>query len=80
MYASESLAEEALVAAWVTFEYSSGSGPIGVYRCEDCGNYHLTSKGTISKKLQEHLAGGNIKKMKEANDWIEKIKRRNKHW
>ena len=55
MYPTESIAEEALISAWITYQYTHGNGPIGVYLCEDCGSYHLTSKGTINNKLQEAI-------------------------
>jgi hypothetical protein len=78
MYASESLAEEALISAWTTYNYSSGNGPVGIYLCPDCGAYHLTSKGPMNKKLAEHLTTGKIQKSKEANSWMDKIKRKGK--
>jgi hypothetical protein len=76
MYATESLAEEALISAWTTYNYPQGHGPIGIYLCQDCGAYHLTSKGIMNKKLAEHLATGKIQKSKEANNWLDKLKRK----
>jgi hypothetical protein len=76
MYPTESMAEEALISAWITYQYTHGNGPIGVYRCQDCGSYHLTSKGTINSKLQKALSSGIIQKSKEINTWLDKIKRK----
>lgn len=78
MYTSEDIAEEALIAAWITYDYPAGNGPMGVYLCEECGSYHLTSSGTMNKKLAEHIAAGKIQKSKDANSWLDKIKRRRK--
>lgn len=74
-YSSQAFAEDALVEAWIKFEYASGSGPIAVYRCEECGQYHFTSKGVMNEKLSTALTTGKIKKQKEGNDWLTKLKR-----
>jgi hypothetical protein len=74
MYSAEAIAEEALISAWVTYQYAPGDGPIGVYLCEDCGAYHLTSKGIANSKLQEAIASGKIERSKEINTWLNKIR------
>jgi hypothetical protein len=76
MYPTESIAEEALISAWTTYQYTRGDGPVGVYLCEDCGSYHLTSKGAINLKLQEAITSGKIQKSKEINAWLDKIRRK----
>lgn len=73
-YLSYELAEEALIGAHVAYNYVKGSGPVGVYQCDDCGQYHLTSKGTINKRLDQMLKDGTLKKNKEANWWEQKWK------
>lgn len=74
IYFSRDLAEDALIEARIQFDYGAGRGPIAVYQCEDCGYFHLTSKGTQSEKLTKHLASGAIDKQKEANKWLDKLK------
>lgn len=74
LYLSEQLAEDALIEAHVHFNYRSGSGPVAVYRCEDCGNYHLTSQGPMNTRLSQLLTNGTIKKQKEAVRWQGKFK------
>lgn len=74
LYLSEQLAEDALIEAHVHFNYRSGSGPVAVYRCEDCGNYHLTSQGPMNTRLSQLLTNGTIKKQKEAARWQGKFK------
>jgi hypothetical protein len=76
MYPTESIAEDALISAWTTYQYTRGQGPIGVYLCEECGSYHLTSKGTINNKLQESIASGKIQRNKEIDAWLDKIRRK----
>lgn len=74
IYLSESLAEDALIEARIQFDYPAGRGPIAVYRCEDCGYYHLTSQGLMNEKLKKYLASGSVEKQKEANRWLDKLK------
>lgn len=74
LYLSEQLAEDALIEAHVHFNYRSGSGPVAVYRCEDCGDYHLTSQGPMNTRLSQLLTNGTIKKQKEAARWQGKFK------
>ena len=76
MYPTEAIAEEALISAWITYNYPRGNGPIGVYTCEDCGAYHLTSKGTMNKKLAEYLGTGEIQRNKDANAWLARMKQK----
>jgi hypothetical protein len=76
IFESESLAEDALIELWSKNEYSPSSAPQDVYRCEDCGNFHLTSRGPMNVKLQEAIASGKIKLNREANKWLGKINRK----
>lgn len=76
IYLTEVLAEEALLEARIQFDYPSGRGPVAVYRCEDCGYFHLTSQGAMNEKLKSYLSSGKIDKQKEANRWLDKLKRK----
>ncbi|MBK5278140.1 MAG: hypothetical protein JJE09_04675 [Bacteroidia bacterium] len=76
MYPSREIAEDALIEARTQFEYKANQGPIDVYMCEDCGYYHLTSQGKMNDKLATQLKDGKIKLQKEANQWMNKIKKR----
>ena len=75
MYPSQEIAEDALIEARTQFEYKENQGPIGVYQCEDCGYYHLTSKGKMNDRLATQLKDGKIKLQKEANRWTEKFRK-----
>lgn len=73
-YQSQELAEAALIGAHTRFDYASGKGPVGVYRCDDCGYFHLTSKGSVNPSLAQQLKEGKIDRERQANDWINKMK------
>ena len=76
MYASQEIAEDVLIETRTKFEYAPDQGPIAVYKCEDCGQYHFTSKGPMNEKLFQALSEGKIQRQKEANRWLDKLKRR----
>jgi len=78
IYPTEDLAVEALIGAWTAYDYPAGQGPQAVYSCEECGQYHLTSRGPMNTKLAEMLTKGDIRKQKEADRWEDKIKRKYK--
>src|SRR5258708_25396530 len=75
VYPTLEIAEDALIDARTNFDYAPHSGPIAVYQCEDCGRYHLTSKGTMNQKLAQFIADGNINRQNEDNRWLYKLKR-----
>lgn len=76
MYRSQQLAEEVLIESWTRYDYTAGNGPVAVYQCADCGQFHLTSKGPVNEKLQEALATGKVRRQQEAAHWLDKLKRR----
>ena len=73
---TEQLAEDVLIELWENNEYASGRGPVAIYKCDDCGYYHLTSKGPMNSKLAEALAEGKLKLQREAHRWLDKWKRK----
>lgn len=74
VYQTESLAEEALIDAHSRNRYS-GTGPISIYQCKECGYYHFTSKGPMSKRLADAIASGKIMLQQQANEWSRKWKK-----
>lgn len=74
-YQTEEIALEALIGAHTHFDFNKGAGPIAIYKCDDCGNYHLTSTGTMNEKLAQHLKEGKIDQQKEADHWERKWRR-----
>jgi hypothetical protein len=75
-YQTQELAEEALIEAHTRFDFGRTSGPTGAYQCEDCGYFHLTSKGPLNQKLADLLRTGQIHNVREARSWEEKFKRK----
>lgn len=76
VYLTAEMAEDALIEARVKFDYADGRGPVGIYKCEDCGYYHLTSSGLMNPRLAQQFSEGKIQKQKQAEYWLSKIKRR----
>lgn len=76
VYYTLEVAEDALIEAWINFEFGSGKGPVTVYKCDDCGCYHLTSQGKMNAKLERYLSEGKIKREKEARHWNTRLKKR----
>lgn len=74
VYLTETLAEEALIGARTAYNYTRDNGPVAVYRCDDCGYYHLTSRGPMNLKLEQLIKGGTIDRQKEADAWLNKLK------
>jgi hypothetical protein len=74
VYQTESLAEDALIDAHGRNRYS-GTGPISIYRCEECGYYHFTSRGPMNARLAEAISSGKIKLQQQANEWSRKWKK-----
>lgn len=74
VYLTQQLAEEALVGARTRFNYAKGQGPVAVYKCDDCGYYHLTSKGPVNPTLTQRLKDGTIDREKQADEWLNKMK------
>lgn len=74
IFPTEQIAEDALIEAQTAFDYPRNNGPIAIYLCDDCGEYHLTSRGPMNARLAASLAEGKIQKQKEANFWLDKFK------
>jgi hypothetical protein len=68
VYNSISQAEDALVESWIRNHYRKGQGPVNVYPCDDCGNFHLTSKGLMNARLQMAIETGEIQRLRRAWD------------
>lgn len=74
VYLTQELAEEALIGAHTRFYYAKGQGPVAVYRCDDCGYFHLTSQGPLNTQLAQYIKNGKMNKQKEADKWLRKLK------
>jgi hypothetical protein len=76
MFATQIMAEDALLDLWMKNEYTPGHAPVTIYKCEDCGEFHLTSKGQMNEKLSEAVKNGKVKLHREAKRWEHKWKRK----
>ena len=75
LYATAQLAEDVLIELWTRNAYHNNQGPVNYYQCEDCGNYHLTSKGSMNEKLAQYLASDQVRIQREATRWLDKLKK-----
>lgn len=75
-YPTQELAEEVLIELWTKNDYHTGQAPIAVYRCEDCGSFHLTSKGEMNPVLAKNISDKQHSIRKEASRWLDKFKKR----
>lgn len=76
VYQSREQAVHALLDARVKYDFTRGNGPVAVYQCDECGYYHLTSKGPTDEALTKKLSNGEIARQKEADRWLDKFKKR----
>ena len=70
-YVTETLAVNALVEARIKFDANTA---VAVYCCEECGQWHLTSRGPTHPKLASALQTGTVKRQKEADYWERKLR------
>jgi hypothetical protein len=73
-YDSRAAAEEALIDHRIQFNHRPGSGPINVYQCSDCGNWHFTSKGMINPLLNDARVKDRIEREQQARKWEDKFR------
>jgi hypothetical protein len=76
IYTSMSLAEDALIDFWSRNHIKPGGGPVNIYQCNDCGNFHFTSQGTMNDRLKVEWDAGRIAKQRLAFDLEQKLRRR----
>jgi hypothetical protein len=76
IFQTRSLAEDALIDSWIRNNHCVGNGPVDVYQCDDCGNFHFTSKGAMNARLKIELDNGELAKQRRAYDLESKLKRR----
>lgn len=74
VYLTKEMAETALLEARARYAYGNRTGPVAVYQCEDCGQYHLTSSGPVNEKLAEAQSSGILNRQQVAQAWIDKLK------
>ena len=73
-YYSLEIAIEALIQNRIRNHHSDDRGPVNVYECKDCGNFHFTSKGPKCNELQSDENLKRIKSEQQAHYWEGKFK------
>lgn len=68
-YESKELAQEALIQHHVRKSHRKGTGPINIYLCSDCDEWHFTSKGAPADFLEDGEVKERIAREKRALDW-----------
>ena len=73
-FADQQLALEALIQYHIRNEFTHDQGPINVYQCTDCGNWHFTSKGEKADILNQKETIEQIKRERRAYQWEQKLR------
>jgi len=68
-YDSEELAKEALIENRIRNNHRDGSGPLNIYQCQDCSDWHFTSSGSEADFLQDPAIVERIKRQRKLFDW-----------
>ncbi len=74
-FISKSLAEEALFSHHARQFHLNHTGPINVYQCDECGDWHFTSKGDPHPDLFSDDVQSRLKKEREATHWERRLRR-----
>lgn len=74
IYDSEVQAVDALVDIRSRNNYPPNSGPINVYKCEDCSGWHFTSRPPQHKILDRPDIQKKIQSDSEAAYWERKLR------
>ena len=75
-FISQEEAEISLLEYRSEANFRIGSGPINVYECHICEQWHFTSKGKPSHLLKENVEHFKKSGNSEARFWEDKLKRR----
>ncbi|MEP5103839.1 MAG: hypothetical protein ABJQ84_04430 [Ekhidna sp.] len=73
-FSDEALAVEALIQHHIINDYKGGQGPINVYQCIDCGNWHFTSKGPRNAFFEDDSVIKRIENERRGLSWERKLR------
>ncbi|MEP5611195.1 MAG: hypothetical protein ABJP45_03040 [Cyclobacteriaceae bacterium] len=68
-YDSEELAREALIENRIRNNHRDGTGPINIYQCSDCQDWHFTSTGQEADFLHDPMILERIRRQRQLLDW-----------
>ncbi len=66
---SEKLALDSLIQNHIRHNHRKGSGPINVYQCHECGQWHFTSKGSVTEVLKDPEVIKSMQKERKLGEW-----------
>ena len=75
-FANEELAESALMEAHQRNYYKPHEGPVNFYQCEECGQFHFTSKGAVHPHLEKLKKSGQLNSSREADFWDNRLRKK----
>ena len=70
-YYSEDEVREALIRSHIRFVKAASS----YYKCLDCGDYHLTSRGSLHPMLEDPEVQRRIQQERHVQEWEGRFKR-----
>lgn len=73
-FPSEALALEALIQHHIRHQHRFGAGPLDVYQCPDCSEWHFTSRPPMNACLLDPAVQARIKAEGRAMEWEDKLK------
>ena len=73
-FETKELGEEALIQNHIRNNHREGAGPKNVYECDDCGEWHFTSRHPISDLLQDVEVQKRIASDQRSLQWEQKMK------
>ncbi|MCP4457263.1 MAG: hypothetical protein GY816_04435 [Cytophagales bacterium] len=73
-FESKELAEEALIQNHIRSNHRKGSGPQNVYECQDCGEWHFTSRPPASELFSDKDILNRMDLERRSYDWERKVK------
>jgi len=73
-FISRELGEEALVQNHIRNNHRKGAGPQNIYECEDCGEWHFTSRPPVADILLDENVQERITKERRSFEWEQRMK------
>lgn len=73
-FQSEEIALEALVQNHIRFQHRKGAGPQSVYQCDECDNWHFTSRLPSHPTLLDSETQRRIANESRAQNWEHKLR------
>lgn len=71
---TEELALEALIQNHIRFQHRKGAGPQNIYQCDDCDDWHFTSRLPSHPSLLDPETQKRIVEESRAKDWEDRLR------